>query len=46
MRLSNSPHRTWAAFVPVALVLALVSVPSSGAAPDRRGTPSMPRAAR
>jgi beta-glucosidase len=35
MRLSTSPHRTWAAFVPVALVLALVSVPSSDAAPGR-----------
>jgi hypothetical protein len=29
MRLSKSPHRTWAAFVIVRLVLALVSVPSS-----------------
>jgi beta-glucosidase len=35
MRLSTSAHRTWAAFVAVVLVLALVSVPSSGAAPDR-----------
>jgi len=35
MRLSTSPHRTWAAFVIAGLVLALVSVPSSGAAPDR-----------
>jgi len=35
MRLSKSPHRTWAAFVIAGLVLALVSVPSSGAAPDR-----------
>ncbi|HET6986449.1 MAG TPA: glycoside hydrolase family 3 N-terminal domain-containing protein, partial [Kribbella sp.] len=35
MRLSISPHRTWAAFVATVLVLALVSVPSSGAAPDR-----------
>ena len=34
MRLSSSPHRTWAAVVPAALVLALVSLPSSGAAPD------------
>ena len=34
MRLSTSSHRTWAAIVPVALVLALVSLPSSGAAPD------------
>ena len=35
MRLSKSSHRTWAAFVTVGLVIALVSVPSSGAAPDR-----------
>ena len=35
MRWSRSPHRIWAAFVTVGLVLALVTVPSSGAAPDR-----------
>ena len=35
MRLSISPHRAWAAFVALALVLALVSVPSSDAAPGR-----------
>ena len=35
MRLSTSSHRTWAAFVAAVLVLALVSLPSSGAAPDR-----------
>ncbi|MEU4295605.1 glycoside hydrolase family 3 protein [Kribbella sp. NPDC026596] len=35
MRLSTSSHRTWAAFVAAVLVLALVSVPSSDAAPDR-----------
>jgi hypothetical protein len=35
MHLTSSPHRTWAAFVPAVLVLALVSLPSSGAAPDR-----------